>query len=85
MADAKTIIANLSDAQVRDYAKKIAASGAANYPPGKFEQKFGYVGFLLAGMGYSNRLAPALKAEGFHIFLKPFPEGPGCEVRKMKD
>lgn len=84
MTDKQRTIANLTDAQVQDYAKKIAANGTANYPPGKFEEKFGHVCFLLAGIGYSTRLAPALKAEGFEISLKLFPEGLGCEIHERR-
>ena len=78
------IVDNITDAQVFDYAKKIADSGVSNYPPGKFRERFGRDCFLLASVGHP-RLAPILREEGFEISLKLFPEGEGCQVHERID
>ncbi|MBS1053724.1 hypothetical protein [Gluconobacter kondonii] len=75
---------HISDREVTEIAAKIAAAGEASYPPGTFGEAFGSTALVLAGEGYADRLAPALKAHGFEIALSPFPSGAGCRVQKTR-
>lgn len=78
------IVNSLSDKEVEEYARRIVARGATDYPPDTFTETFGLEAAALAGAGYSSRLGPALKSIGFAISLKLFPiNRTGCAVHSI--
>lgn len=78
------IVNLLSDKEVEEYARRIVACGATDYPPETFTETFGLEAAALAGAGYSKRLAPVLKSFGFAISLKLFPGNrKGCAVHPI--
>lgn len=72
-AEKRRLLSSLSQAKVNECARQIANAGTEDYLPDHFERTFGPEAALLAGLGYANRLAPALKKLGFAISLKMFP------------